>query len=146
MESETRKMLGTWEEGRGFTDAPLVVSAQCNRVATREGHLECASIELGRDDVNPEEIIAAWEQFTPEPQRLQLPSAPQSALVYRHEPDRPQTLRDRNAGHGMTVTLGRLRRCPILGYKFVLLGHNTIRGAAGGSLLNAELCVSKGLV
>src|SRR6266478_7318944 len=141
MESETRKMLGTWEEGRGFTDAPLVVSAQCNRVATREGHLECASIELGRDDVNPEEIIAAWEQFTPEPQRLQLPSAPQSALVYRHEPDRPQTLRDRNAGHGMTVTLGRLRRCPILGYKFVLLGHNTIRGAAGGSLLNAELFV-----
>jgi len=146
MESETRKMLGTWEEGRGFTDAPIVVSAQCNRVATREGHLECTSIELGRDDVNPEEIIAAWEQFTPEPQRLQLPSAPQSALVYRHEPDRPQTLRDRNAGHGMTVTLGRLRRCPILGYKFVLLGHNTIRGAAGGSLLNAELCVSKGLV
>ena len=146
MESETRKMLGTWEEGRGFSDAPIIVSAQCNRVATREGHLECASIELGRDDVNPEEIIAAWEQFTPEPQRLQLPSAPQSALVYRHEPDRPQTLRDRDAGHGMTVTLGRLRRCPILGYKFVLLGHNTIRGAAGGSLLNAELCVSKGLV
>ncbi len=146
MESETRKMLGTWEEGRGFSDAPIIVSAQCNRVATREGHLECASIELGRDDVNPEEIIAAWEQFTPEPQRLQLPSAPQSALVYRNEPDRPQTLRDRDAGHGMTVTLGRLRRCPILGYKFVLLGHNTIRGAAGGSLLNAELCVSKGLV
>ncbi len=146
MESETRKMLGTWEEGRGFSDAPIIVSAQCNRVATREGHLECASIELGRDDVNPEEIITAWEQFTPEPQRLQLPSAPQSALVYRNEPDRPQTLRDRDAGHGMTVTLGRLRRCPILGYKFVLLGHNTIRGAAGGSLLNAELCVSKGLV
>ena len=146
MESETRKMLGTWEEGQGFTDAPIVVSAQCNRVATREGHLECASIELGRDDVSPEEIIAAWQRFTPEPQRLQLPSAPQSALVYRNEPDRPQTLRDRDAGHGMTVTLGRLRRCPILGYKFVLLGHNTIRGAAGGSLLNAELCVSKGFL
>jgi aspartate-semialdehyde dehydrogenase len=145
LESETRKMLGSWEEGPGFTAAPIAVSAQCNRVATREGHLECASIELGRD-VEPEEIIAAWQNFTPEPQQLCLPSAPASALLYRPEVDRPQTLHDRDAGRGMTVMLGRLRRCPILGYKFVLLGHNTIRGAAGGSLLNAELCVHKGLL
>jgi len=145
MESETRKMLGTWEEGRGFRDAPVVVSAQCNRVATREGHLECASIEL-EYDATPEEIIAAWQNYTSEPQRLKLPSAPQQALIYRSEPDRPQTLLDREAGHGMSVTIGRLRRCPILSYKFVLLGHNTIRGAAGGSILNAELCASKGLV
>jgi aspartate-semialdehyde dehydrogenase len=75
-----------------------------------------------------------------------LPSAPERALFYRREPDRPQTLRDRDAGNGMTVTLGRLRPCPILSYKFVLLGHNTIRGAAGGSILNAELCASKGLL
>ncbi len=145
VESETRKMLGTWEEGQGFRDAPLVVSAQCNRVATREGHLECASIEL-EYDASPEEIIAAWQNYTSEPQRLKLPSAPWQALSYRSEPDRPQTLLDRDAGHGMSVTIGRLRRCPILSYKFVLLGHNTIRGAAGGSILNAELCVSKGLV
>jgi aspartate-semialdehyde dehydrogenase len=145
VESETRKMLGTWEEGRGFTDAPIVISAQCNRVATREGHLECASIELGYD-VKPEEIITVWESYAPEPQLRKLPSAPAQVLVYRNEPDRPQTLLDRDRGHGMTVTLGRLRRCPILSYKFVLLGHNTIRGAAGGSILNAELCVSKGLV
>ncbi|HLX41352.1 MAG TPA: aspartate-semialdehyde dehydrogenase, partial [Ktedonobacteraceae bacterium] len=145
LESETRKMLGTWEEGCGFQDAPIVISAHCNRVATREGHLECASIELGRD-VSPEEIIAAWQDYTPEPQQLQLPTAPRHALMYRSEPDRPQTLRDRDAGHGMTVTLGRLRRDPILSYKFALLGHNTIRGAAGGSILNAELCVSKGLI
>jgi len=145
VESETRKMLGSWQEGQGFRDAPLVVSAHCNRVATREGHLECASVELGRD-AEPEEIIAAWEAYQGEPQRLGLPTAPQRALLYRSEPDRPQTLRDRDAGHGMTVTLGRLRRCPILSYKFVLLGHNTIRGAAGGSILNAELCVSKGLI
>ena len=145
VESETRKMLGTWEEGQGFTDAPLVVSAQCNRVATREGHLECASIELA-SDAAPEEIIAAWQNYKPEPQRLKLPSAPEQALIYRTEPDRPQTLLDRDAGHGMSVTMGRLRRCPILSYKFVLLGHNTIRGAAGGSILNAELCVSKGLI
>jgi aspartate-semialdehyde dehydrogenase len=138
-------MLGNWQEGRGFIEASMVVSAQCNRVATREGHLECASIELERD-ASPQEIISAWESYIPEPQQLKLPSAPERPLLYRPEIDRPQTIRDRDAGHGMTVTLGRLRRCPILSYKFVMLGHNTIRGAAGGSILNAELCVSKGLV
>jgi len=145
VESESRKMLGTWEEGRGFVDAPLQISAQCTRVATREGHLECVSVELERD-ASPEAILAAWEGYLPEPQQLHLPSAPERALIYRDEPDRPQTLRDRNAGHGMAITIGRLRRCPILSYKFVVLGHNTIRGAAGGSILNAELCVSKGYV
>jgi aspartate-semialdehyde dehydrogenase len=145
VESETRKMLGSWEEGKGFTDAPLVVSAHCNRVATREGHLECASVELGRQ-VEPEEILAAWENYTSEAQSLGLPSAPERPLLYRQEANRPQTLLDRDAGHGMSVTLGRLRSCPILSYKFVLLGHNTIRGAAGGSILNAELCVKKGLI
>src|SRR6266566_6674811 len=145
VESETRKMLGTWEEGQGFTDAPMVISASCNRVATREGHLECASVELG-SEVNAEEILAAWQSFTAEPQLLKLPSAPERAIIYRNEPNRPQTLLDRDAGHGMAVSIGRLRHCPILSYKFVLLGHNTIRGAAGGSILNAELCVSKGIV
>ncbi len=145
VEQETRKMLGTWEEGQGFTGAPMVVSAQCNRVATREGHLECVSVELGTH-ASEEDIIAAWEHYKAEPQQLQLPSAPEHALVYRTEPDRPQTLRDRDTGRGMTVTIGRLRPCPILSHKFVLLGHNTIRGAAGGSILNAELCVSKGLL
>ncbi len=145
IESETLKMLGHWDEGHGFTAAQMVVSAHCNRVATREGHLECASIELGRE-AEPEEIIAAWENYQSEPQQLQLPSAPEHGLLYSREPDRPQPLRDRDTGRGMTVTIGRLRRCPILHYKFALLGHNTIRGAAGGSILNAELCVSKGLI
>ena len=145
LESETLKMLGDWQEGRGFSDAPLVVSAHCNRVATREGHLECASIELEHSTTS-KEIIDAWESYVPEPQQLRLPSAPERALLYRSEPDRPQTLRDRDAGRGMTVTLGRLRACPLFSYKFVMLGHNTIRGAAGGSILNAELCVSKGLI
>jgi len=145
VERETLKMLGRWDEGYGFTDAAMVVSAHCNRVATREGHLECASIELVRE-VEAEEVIAAWENYQAEPQYLKLPSAPERALLYRREPDRPQTLRDRDTGRGMTVTIGRLRRCPILHYKFALLGHNTIRGAAGGSILNAELCVSKGLI
>ena len=145
VERETRKMLGDWSEGTGFSDAPVVVSAQCNRVATREGHLECASIELERE-VEAQEIIAAWENYVPLSQELHLPSAPPRALAYRAEHNRPQTLLDRDAGRGMTVTLGRLRRCPILSYKFVLLGHNTIRGAAGGSILNAELCVRQGLI
>jgi aspartate-semialdehyde dehydrogenase len=145
VECESRKMLGTWEEERGFVDAAIEISAQCTRVATREGHLECVSIELERD-ASPEAILATWEDYLPEPQQLHLPSAPEHALVYRDEPDRPQTLRDCNAGHGMAITIGRLRRCPILSYKFVLLGHNTIRGAAGGSILNAELCVSKGFI
>jgi aspartate-semialdehyde dehydrogenase len=122
-----------------------VVSAQCNRVATREGHLECVSVELGTN-ATEEDIIAAWKNYKAEPQQLQLPTAPEHALIYRTEPDRPQTLRDRDAGQGMSVTIGRLRPCPILSHKFVLLGHNTIRGAAGGSILNAELCVSKGLL
>lgn len=145
MESETQKMLGNWSESEGFTNAPVVVSAHCNRVSTREGHLECASVEFGRQ-VGPEEILEAWESFVGEPQRLGLPSAPKRALIYRSEPDRPQTLLDRDAGRGMAVSLGRLRACSILHYKFVLLGHNTIRGAAGGSILNAELCVSKGYI
>lgn len=145
LEQETQKMLGSWQQESGFTNAPIAVSAHCNRIATREGHLECVSIELARD-ANPQEIREAWESYIPEPQQLKLPSAPEHSLLYRDEPDRPQTLRDRNAGHGMTVTIGRLRPCPILSYKFVLLGHNTIRGAAGGSILNAELCLSKGLI
>ena len=145
VESETRKMLGTWHEGSGFTDAPMVVSAQCNRVATREGHLECVSVEL-HADTSPEEIISAWQNYTSVSQSLKLPSAPEQVLIYRSEPNRPQTLLDRDAGHGMSVTIGRLRPCPILSYKFALLGHNTIRGAAGGSILNAEMCVSKGLI
>ncbi len=145
LESETLKMLGDWQEERGFENAPMVVSAHCNRVATREGHLECTSIELGQQ-ASSEEIISVWEQYTPEPQQLALPSAPKRALLYRYEQDRPQTLLDRDASGGMAVTLGRLRSCPLLGYKFVMLGHNTIRGAAGGSILNAELCVSKGVI
>ena len=145
VECETSKMLGSWEPGYGFIDAPITVSAQCNRVATREGHLECVSVEL-QSDASQEDIIAAWENCVPEPQRLGLPSAPEHALIYRREPDRPQTLLDRDTGRGMTTSIGRLRPCPILSYKFVLLAHNTIRGAAGGSILNAELCVSKGLV
>ncbi|HEV2580313.1 MAG TPA: aspartate-semialdehyde dehydrogenase, partial [Ktedonobacteraceae bacterium] len=132
VETETRKMLGEWSVSSGFIDAQVVVSAHCNRVATREGHLERASAELARQ-ADPQEIIAAWENYPSLAQELQLPSAPAHTLVYRREHDRPQTILDRDTGRGMSVTIGRLQPCPILGYKFALLGHNTIRGAAGGS-------------
>lgn len=145
MESETLKMLGDWNASAGFTYAPVALSAHCTRVSTREGHLECVSVEFART-ADPAEVLDVWQRFNGEPQRLGLPGAPRPALIYRSEADRPQTLLDRDAGGGMAVTLGRLRPCPVLQYKFVLLGHNTIRGAAGGSLLNAELCVSQGYI
>ncbi len=145
IEEETRKMLGACAGG-SVTPAPFLVSAQCNRVAVREGHLTCISVELGQPDARSEDLIAAWREFQGEPQRLQLPSAPTPPLVVREEPDRPQPLRDRDAGAGMAVVVGRARPCPVLGQKFVVLGHNTIRGAAGASILNAELLLARGLL
>ncbi|HEX6799304.1 MAG TPA: aspartate-semialdehyde dehydrogenase [Ktedonobacterales bacterium] len=144
IETETRKILGAWGP-EGFADAPLRLSAHCTRVGVREGHLECVSVELERP-ADERELIAAWRDFTAEPQRLRLPSAPAHPVVYRDEPDRPQPLRDRTTGSGMAVTVGRLRPCPVLDVKFVCLSHNTIRGAAGAALLNAELAYARGLL
>ncbi len=148
IESETRKILGAWEDSAGF--APLAadetrLSATCTRVPVRDGHLECVSVELA-EHAEPEELIAAWHAFGGEPQERGLPSAPQPVVLYREDVDRPQPLRDRMAGGGMAVTVGRLRRCEALDYKFVCLSHNTIRGAAGAALLNAELAVARGLI
>ncbi len=145
IESETRKILGTWDSTKGFADADLRLSAHCTRVGVREGHLECVSVELARP-ADERELIAAWRDFTAEPQRLRLPSAPTYPVVYRDEPDRPQPLRDRDAESGMAVTVGRLRPCPVLNFKFVCLSHNTLRGAAGAALLNAELAHARGLL
>lgn len=144
IEEETQKILGDWEGG---DFAPLAghVSASCVRVPVRDGHLESVSAEFERR-VEPEEIIAAWREWAPEPQRLGLPSAPQPAIIYREEQNRPQPIADRLAGDGMAVTVGRLRRCDVLDYKFFALSHNTIRGAAGAALLNVELAVARGLV
>lgn len=144
IEVEGRKILGSWS-GSGFSDAPIRFSAHCNRVAVRESHLECVSVEFERR-VAAEELVAAWEAFAGEPQRLRLPTAPIHPLIYRDEPDRPQPVRDRLAGNGMTVTVGRLRPCSVFDYKFVCLSHNTIRGAAGAALLNAELAYARGLL
>ncbi|MBX3070873.1 MAG: aspartate-semialdehyde dehydrogenase [Thermomicrobiales bacterium] len=143
MAEETQKLLGGWDGE--FRPAPVVVSAQCNRVSVRDGHTECVSIRLGQN-ASPDEVADAMRSFAGRPQELGLPSAPKRPIVVRDEPNRPQAILDRNTENGMASVVGRIRPCPILGVKYVLLGHNTIRGAAGASILNAELFKVEGLL
>lgn len=144
VESEPLKILGTLRDGV-VQAAPMVLSAHCTRVATRDGHLECISAAVTG---NPSlaDIAEAFRAYRSLPQELRLPTAPPEPVILRLEPDRPQTRLDRDAGNGMAVSVGRVRPCPILGTKFVALGSNTMRGAAGGSVLNAELCCEQGLL
>ena len=144
MARETAKVLGVVTDD-GIEAAELRVSAQCNRVAVSDGHLECVSLELSRQ-AGREEILAAWEEFRGEPQERALPSAPARPLVYLEEEDAPQPRRHRDLGGGMAVSLGRLQPCPVLGWRFVLLSHNTLRGAAKGAVLVAELALARGLL
>jgi aspartate-semialdehyde dehydrogenase len=121
------------------------VSAAVTRVPVQNGHTASIAVTLEqKPDVNA--IIAAWNGFRGRPQELDLPSAPKQPIVYLTEANRPQPALDANRDGGMTVTVGRLRRCPVLDYKFVALGHNTIRGAAGAAILNAELMHREGLL
>jgi len=142
MEEETQKLLGTLN-GAGIIPAPFAMSAQCNRVAVEDGHTESVSIRL-KKKAQPEEIIAAWNDFRAEPQQLRLPSAPEQPVIYLNSVDRPQPRLDVDSGGGMTTSVGRLRKCNVLDWKFTVLSHNTIRGAAGAALLNAELLKAKG--
>lgn len=144
VETEPRKLLGTLE-GDAIRFADFVVSAQCNRVAVRNGHLEAVSVKLRRP-ASLEQVAEALTSYRGEPQRLGLPTAPDPAIILFQEQDRPQPRLDRLAGKGMATCVGRLRPDPLFDYKFIVLGHNTIRGAAGGSILNAELLVAKGYV
>jgi len=141
---EPRKMLGRLD-GDSVELAGFTVSAHCHRVPAREGHLEAVSIALDTPATS-EEVLVAWRDWHPLPQQLSLPTAPQPPLVVRAEPDRPQTRMDRDAGRGMAVSVGRVRSCEVLDIKFVVLGHNTIRGAAGASVLNAELMLAQGMI
>lgn len=144
VETEPQKMLGTLRNG-AIEAAPLTISAHCNRVPVLEGHLECLSIAFARRPAL-DEVIGALRDFRALPQELNLPSAPSQPIIVRDEPDRPQPRRDRDAGRGMSTVVGRVRECPLLDYKLVCLSHNTIRGAAGGSVLNAELMYAQGLL
>jgi len=142
MEEETRKLLGQMN-GTKVVSATFAMSAQCNRVAVEDGHTESVSIRL-KSRAKPEEMISAWNSFRAEPQKLQLPSAPKNPVVYFGAPDRPQPRFDIDLGAGMTTAVGRLRPCGVLDWKFTVLSHNTIRGAAGAAVLNAELLKAKG--
>ncbi len=142
IETEPRKLLGAFI-GDDIATADFVISAQANRVAVRNSHLEAVSVKLG-GPASIEEVAAALVNYQGEPQRMGLPSAPNPAIILHTENDRPQPRLDRLAGGGMATSVGRLRPDPVLDYKFLVLGHNTIRGAAGGALLNAELLKAQG--
>jgi len=144
MEEETRKLLGRLD-GDHVQDANFSMTAHCNRVAVEDGHTESVSVKL-KQKATADEIIATFNQFRSTPQQLKLPLAPAQPIVYDVAPDRPQPRFDLDRGNGMTVSVGRLRPCGVLDYKFTVLSHNTIRGAAGAALLNAELLKVQGLL
>lgn len=135
VETEPVKILGV----------PLKISAHCNRVAVIDGHTACVSVKLKRQ-ATTEEIIDAWRRYRSVPQDLGLPMAPEFPIHYFDEDRYPQPRLHRLLDKGMVTSIGRLRPCALLDWKFVLLSHNTIRGAAGGAILNAELMVKRGLI
>jgi aspartate-semialdehyde dehydrogenase len=144
VEWEPRKMLGKFNENR-IDLANITFSAHTNRVAVIDGHTVCASVKLD-EPVAPEAAIQALRDFQAHASARDLPSAPRPVIEVRDETDRPQPRLDRMAGKGMTTVVGRVRRDPILDLKFVVLSHNTIRGAAGASIYNAELLVNENLL
>lgn len=144
MQQETQKILGEYTR-EGIRPLAAKVSAHCNRVPVVHGHTVTVSVELSS---KPDEadLMAALQNFAGVPQQRRLPSAPPKPVIYMQECDRPQPRRDAERERGMAVFLGRLRACPVLDYKLVATGHNTIRGAAGAAVLNAELMYSEGLL
>lgn len=142
VEKETQKLLGKLTDGR-VQPAAFLVSAHCNRVPVEDGHTESISISL-RAEAAMEDLIEAWRKYRSTPQELKLPSAPEHPIVVREEKDRPQVKFDVDTEGGMATVVGRLRPCPVLQFKYIALSHNTIRGAAGAALLNAELMKAQG--
>lgn len=144
METETQKIFGALRDGR-VQPHGVAVSAHTTRVGVTNGHT--AMISVGFDQApDAEEILEAFRSFRGHPQEAGLPTAPEQPVEYLRDAHRPQPRLDVDRGRGMTVTVGRLRPCPVLDYKLVALGHNTIRGAAGAALLNAELMMVDGLL
>ncbi len=142
LESETKKILGMFD-GTRVQSAGIALSSSCNRVNVKDGHLETVFVEL-EEKPSVEEVEKAFEKFRGEPQRLKLPSAPEKPIVVRKETNRPQPRYDRDAGRGMSIVVGRIRSDPVMTVKYLCLGHNTIRGAAGAGILSAELMMAKG--
>ncbi len=141
LEAEPGKILGRWEGS--FLPADLAVSAACHRVAVLDGHLAAVSVKL-RSAATVQEVADALAFFRAAPEVAALPSSPPFPVQLHCRPDRPQPRLDRGAGGGMTVAVGRVRECPVLDFKFTVLTHNLVRGAAGAALLNAELLVARG--
>ena len=142
MEEETQKLLGNLQGGT-VVGAPFAMSASCNRVAVEDGHMESIAVKLEKP-ATAETIIAAWNSYKGGVWDLKLPSAPEQAVIYMTAPDRPQPRFDVDRGAGMSTSVGRLRPCKVLDWKFTVLSHNTIRGAAGAAVFNAELLRAKG--
>jgi len=145
-EKEPLKIFGKVVDGKIVNASGLKIAAHCNRVPVINGHTACVSLEFGDKKPSLAEIEKIWTEFCGVPQELKLPFAPAHAIVVRHEPNRPQPRRDRDEDKGMTVSVGRLRECPVFDIRFVGLSHNTVRGAAGGGILNAELLKAKGYI
>jgi aspartate-semialdehyde dehydrogenase len=144
METETQKILGEYT-GDQFKPHPMKVSAHCNRVPVVDGHTVTVSVELSGKP-SERDMLEAFNQYRSVPQERGLPSAPARPVIYMPESDRPQPRRDVERERGMAVFVGRLRPCPVFGWKFIALGHNTVRGAAGAAVLNAELMSTEGLL
>ncbi len=145
-EKEPLKVLGKIENGVCMNFDGLEISAHCNRVPVIDGHTACVSMLFGEKKPSKEEILKIWKEFKSLPQELDLPFAPAQPIIYREEENRPQPRKDRDADKAMAVSVGRLRECNVFDFKFVGLSHNTVRGAAGGGILNAELLVRKGYI
>lgn len=143
VELEPRKILG-WMDGGRVVLSPFPISATCTRVPVLEGHTEAVSVRL-RELADAVSLVDAFHSFRGDAQALRLPSAPSRPIQFRTEADRPQPRRDAGLPDGMSVVVGRLRPDPVLGWKFLVTGSNTIRGAAGGTILSAEFAVSQNL-
>jgi len=145
-EKEPLKILGSIKKGSFVLADDLSITAQCNRVPVSDGHTACVSMSFKGKKPTREKILSIWKSFASVPQKLELPMAPKQAIIYLNEDNRPQPKKDRGSEQGMAVSIGRLRECPLFDFKFVGLSHNTIRGAAGGGVLNAELLVKQGYI
>jgi aspartate-semialdehyde dehydrogenase len=145
-EIEPLRIFGTYRDGQIIENTSMKISAHCTRVPVIDGHTVCVSIEFDGKKPSEQEILDCWNNYRSVPYELGLPSAPERTIVYKEEPNRPQPRKDRDNGKGMAISVGRLRPCNVFDYRFVGLSHNTVRGAAGGAVLMAELLAAKGFL